>query len=234
MALSSLFQSFSKLSSHHAHLIPPKLSLKIITRNLDLTLNRGRDLPDPQPPKVGSIFPYPPIKKSDVVFGVSWNVQQPPKTVNRVARLIRDLDVKMALIQLQFCEIRSSRDVYTTVVETFNRAKKRFGEVDPADVWVHKSHIGRGVVHKSLRYRAKGRADIERRKFTHYFLVLKLGKPPDRTLKPRPTKAQFWLNKPPERISLSLYPGITRYETLEERLGPKLSKNIDRDMPHAL
>ena len=155
--------------------------------------------------------------------------------MNRVARLIRDLDVKMALIQLQFCEIRSARDVYSTVVETFKRAQKRLGtHVESTDMWVHKSHVGRGVVLKSIRPRARGRADHERRRFTHYFLALKLGKPPDRTLKPRPTKSEFWLDKPPERISLSLYPGITRYKTLEERLGPKLSKNIDRDMPHAL
>ena len=233
MALNSLLQGF--FTSHPKHFLPPNFPLKITTRNLDLTLNRKRDLPAPVPAKPGSLFPYSPVKKYETVFGVSWNVKQPPKTVNRVARLIRDLDVRMALIQLQFCEIRSARDIYSTVLETFKRAQKRLGDhIESTDMWVHKSHVGRGLVLKTLRTRARGRADRERRKFAHYFLALKLGKPPDRTLKPRPTKSEFWLNKPPERISLSLYPGITRYNTLEERLGPKLSKNIDRDMPHAL
>ena len=231
MALSSILKL---LSNQQKYLFPSHFPLKISSRSLDLTLNRERHLPEGIPPKPKSLFPYDPIKTTDCVGLACWNVKQPPKTVNRVARLIRDLPVDLALIQLQFCEIRSARDVYATVVSTFKKAKRYFGEIKPTDLWVYKSHVGRGAVIKSARFRAKGRTDLQRDRFTHYFLILKLGKPPDRTLKPRPTKGEYWIDKPPERISFSLYPSTIRYPTLEERLGPKLSKNIDRDMPHAL
>ena len=60
MALNSLLQGF--FTSHPKHL-PPNFPLKITTRNLDLTLNRRRDLPAPPPLKPASLFPYPPVKK---------------------------------------------------------------------------------------------------------------------------------------------------------------------------
>ena len=231
MALNAIL----KLLSHNPkYLFQSHFPLKISIRSLDLTLNREKHLPDPFPPKHKSPFPYEPIQTTDCVGLACWNVKQPPKTVNRVARLIRHLTVDLALIQLQFCEIRSARDVYATVVSTFKKALKHFGELKPSDLWVYKSHVGRGAIVRSARFRAKGRTDLQRDRFTHYFLILKLGKPPDRTLKPRPTKSEYWLDKPPERIPFSLYPSTVRYPTLEERLGPKLSKNIDRDMPHAL
>ena len=231
MALNAILKL---LSNHPKCILPSHFPLKISRRNLDLTLNRERHLPDPYPPKQRSPFPYAPITTTDSVGLASWNVKQPPKVVNRVARLIRHLTVDMALIQLQFCEIRSARDVYAAVVSTFKKAQKHFGDVKASDLWVYKSHVGRGAILKSAKFRAKGRVDLQRDKFTHYFLILKLGKPPDRTLEARPTKTEFWLNQPPERISFSLYPSTVRYPTLEERLGPDLSKNIDRDMPHAL
>ena len=235
MALFTLFNGLSRFASlSKPPLLPLQFPLKIASRNLDLTLNRDRNLPPPKRPAEESLLSYGPVEKDETIGVAAYNVKTSPKRLNMVARLIRDLSCYDALMQLQFSEYRCARDIYFTVLRALQTAENSLNVTDTKEMWVQKSYVGRGALMKRIRARAKGRGTIERTKFAHYFLILKLGNPPDRTLEPLPTKAESWLHNPPTRIAYSLYPSRLRINTLEERLGPKLSKNIDRDMPHAL
>lgn len=85
------------------------------------------------------------------------NLRISPQKLNLVAGLIRGLHVSEALNVLEFSHKRVSEDVYKTLVSAVSNAENNHG-LDIDNLFVKEAYVGKAMVMKRMRARARGRS----------------------------------------------------------------------------
>ncbi len=109
------------------------------------------------------------IKKS---FAKAKSIRTSPQKLNLVARSIRGLGIKQAIDQLTFSRKRIAREVLKVLNSAIANAENNFG-LDIDRLRVDEAFVGKSLVMKRMRARARGRAARILKPFSKLTIVLK-------------------------------------------------------------
>lgn len=100
------------------------------------------------------------------------NIRTGPQKLNLVAQTIRGLKVDKALIDLQFSKRRVAQDVLKALQSAVANAENNHG-LDVDRLYVAEAYVGKSVIMKRFRARAKGRAASIHKLFSNLTVVVR-------------------------------------------------------------
>ena len=110
-------------------------------------------------------------KNNTIVRAVNKNVRSSPRKVALVLDYIRGKKADIALRDLDFTRKRIAIDVSKTVKSAIANAENNF-QFDIDDLFVKEAYVGKSLVMKRFRPRAKGRASPIKKPFSRITIVL--------------------------------------------------------------
>lgn len=100
------------------------------------------------------------------------NLRVSPRKLNLVAASIRGLSAERALHQLAFSERRIARDVRKGLLSAIANAENNH-TLDVDQLVVAEAHVGKALVMKRFRARARGRVGRIEKPFSHLTLIVR-------------------------------------------------------------
>ena len=102
---------------------------------------------------------------------VVHNLRVSPQKLNLVATMIRGLDVNKAIAALSFSRRRIAEDVKKALQSAIANAENNHS-LDVDRLFVKEAHVGKGLVMKRFRARAKGRGARILKPFSHLTIIV--------------------------------------------------------------
>ena len=102
---------------------------------------------------------------------VARNLRVSPQKLNLVAAMIRGMDVNKAVATLTFWRRRIASDVKKVLQAAIANAENNHS-LDVDRLHVKEAHVGKGLVMKRFRARAKGRGAKILKPFSHLTIVV--------------------------------------------------------------
>ena len=99
------------------------------------------------------------------------NLRVSPQKLNLVASMICGMDASKAVAALQFSRRRISNDVQKTLESAIANAENNHS-LDVDRLYVKEAYVGKGLVMKRFRARARGRGAKILKPFSHLTIVL--------------------------------------------------------------
>ena len=99
------------------------------------------------------------------------NLRISPQKLNLVAAMIRGMDVNKAIATLSFSRRRISGDVKKALQSAIANAENNHS-LDVDRLYVKEAYVGKGLVMKRFRARAKGRGARILKPFSHLTIVV--------------------------------------------------------------
>ncbi len=99
------------------------------------------------------------------------NLRTSPQKLNEVAGLIRGMDVEKALNKLSFSRRRIAHDVKKALQSAIANAENNHS-LDVDRLVVREAHVGKGLVMKRFRARARGRGARILKPFSHLTVIV--------------------------------------------------------------
>ena len=100
------------------------------------------------------------------------SIRVSPQKLNLVAKSIRGQEIKVAIDQLTFSKKRISKEVLKVLNSAIANAENNFG-LDIDRLRVDEAYVGKSIVMKRMRARARGRAARILKPFSKLTIVLK-------------------------------------------------------------
>jgi large subunit ribosomal protein L22 len=113
----------------------------------------------------------PPILADSEARSVVRNLRVSPQKLNLVATMIRGLDVNKAIAALSFSRRRIADDVKKALQSAIANAENNHS-LDVDRLFVKEAHVGKGLVMKRFRARAKGRGARILKPFSHLTIIV--------------------------------------------------------------
>tara|TARA_Y100000817_G_C16822844_1_gene529736 strand:+ start:570 stop:926 length:357 start_codon:yes stop_codon:yes gene_type:complete len=110
-------------------------------------------------------------KNSNLVKAVNKNVRSSPRKVSLVLDYIRGKKVDVVLRDLDFIRKKISKDVSKTVKSAIANAENN-KQYDIDNLYIKEAYVGKSLVMKRFRPRAKGRASPIKKPFSRITIVL--------------------------------------------------------------
>ena len=110
-------------------------------------------------------------KNNLLVKAVNKNVRSSPRKVSLVLDYIRGKKADIVLRDLDFTRKRIAIDVSKTVKSAIANAENNF-QFDIDDLFVKEAYVGKSLVMKRFRPRAKGRASPIKKPFSRITIIL--------------------------------------------------------------
>ena len=110
-------------------------------------------------------------KNSIIVKAVNKNVRTSPRKLSLVCNFIKGKKVDVALRDLEFSRKRISKDVSKTVKSAISNAENNY-QFDIDNLFVKEAYVGKSLVMKRFRPRAKGRASQNKKPFSRITIIL--------------------------------------------------------------
>ena len=104
-------------------------------------------------------------------MSVVRNLRVSPQKLNLVAAMIRGLDVNKAVSALTFSRRRIAGDVKKGLQSAIANAENNHS-LDVDRLYVKEAHVGKGLVMKRFRARAKGRGARILKPFSHLTIIV--------------------------------------------------------------
>ena len=111
------------------------------------------------------------VKDLNTVKAVYRNLRSSPRKINDILRSIRGKKADVALRDLQFSEKRITKDIKKTINSAVANAENNF-QFDIDNLFVKEAYVGKSLVMKRFRPRAKGRASPIKKPFSRITIVL--------------------------------------------------------------
>ena len=96
-------------------------------------------------------------KNNTVVKAINKNVRTSPRKLALVCNFIKGKKADVALRDLEFSRKRIAKDVSKTVKSAISNAENNY-QYDIDNLFVKEAYVGKSIVMKRFRPRAKGRA----------------------------------------------------------------------------
>ncbi|XP_072941478.1 large ribosomal subunit protein uL22m [Epargyreus clarus] len=143
---------------------------------------------------------YPPQeigaeKRPAFVCHQKSNIKYSPDKLWYIASFVRGMTVDEAVKQLSFVSKKGAGFVKEAILEAQEMAVKQHYVEFKSNLWISESFCGKGAVIKGIRRHARGRIGEVRYKYSHYFVRLEEGKPPQDYYKRNPLTPQQQLDK---------------------------------------
>ena len=110
-------------------------------------------------------------KNNNSVRAVNKNVRSSPRKISLVLDQIRGRKVGVALRDLEFLRKKISKDISKTVKSAVANAENNY-QFDIDSLYVKEAYVGKSLVMKRFRPRAKGRASPINKPFSRITIVL--------------------------------------------------------------
>ena len=110
-------------------------------------------------------------KDLSIVKAIYKNLRSSPRKVNEILRSIRGKTADIALRDLQFSEKRVSKEISKTLKSAVSNAENN-NQLDIDNLIVKEAYVGKGMVMKRYRPRARGRAGEIKKPFTNLTIIV--------------------------------------------------------------
>ena len=110
-------------------------------------------------------------KNNNSVRAVNKNVRSSPRKISLVLDQIRGRKVGVALRDLEFLRKKISKDISKTVKSAVANAENNY-QFDIDSLYVKEAYVGKSLVMKRFRPRAKGRASPIKKPFSRITIIL--------------------------------------------------------------
>ena len=111
------------------------------------------------------------IKNKNVVRAVNRNVRTSYRKVNNILKNIRGKKADIAIRDLSFTRKRIAFDIKKTVQSAIANAENNF-QYDIDNLYIKEAYVGKSLVLKRFRPRAKGRASGIKKPYTNITIIL--------------------------------------------------------------
>tara|TARA_X000000950_G_scaffold253526_1_gene316609 strand:+ start:1809 stop:2177 length:369 start_codon:yes stop_codon:yes gene_type:complete len=112
------------------------------------------------------------LENINTAMAKAKSIRISPQKLNLVAKSIRGLDIKVAIDQLTFSRKRIAKDVLKVLNSAIANAENNFG-LDIDRLKVDEAFVGKSLVMKRMRARARGRAARILKPFSKLTIILK-------------------------------------------------------------
>ena len=109
-------------------------------------------------------------KNTSLVKAVNKNVRTSPRKLALVCNFIK-VKADIAIRDLEFTRKRIAKDVTKTVKSAFSNAENNY-QYDIDNLFVKEAYVGKSLVMKRYRPRAKGRASSIKKPFSRITIIL--------------------------------------------------------------
>ena len=110
-------------------------------------------------------------KNKNVVKAVNKNVRSSSRKINLLLRNIRGKRVDLAIRDLTFTRKRIASDIKKTVQSAIANAENNY-QYDVDNLYVKEAYVGKSIVLKRFRARAKGRASAIKKPYSNVTIIL--------------------------------------------------------------
>ena len=111
------------------------------------------------------------MQKNNVIRAINKNVRSSPRKLSLVLNHIKGKKADVALRDLEFTRKRVALDVSKTVKSAISNAENNF-QYDIDNLFVKEAYVGKSLVMKRFRPRAKGRASPIKKPFSRVTIIL--------------------------------------------------------------
>jgi len=111
------------------------------------------------------------VKDLNTVKAVYRNLRSSPRKINDILRSIRGKKADMALRDLQFSEKRISKEISKTIKSAVSNAENN-NQLDIDNLFIKEAYVGKGMVMKRYRPRARGRAGEIKKPFSNLTIIV--------------------------------------------------------------
>ena len=111
------------------------------------------------------------MEKNNSVKAINKNVRSSSRKIALVLDYIRGKKADIALRDLEFTRKRIAKDVSKTVKSAIANAENNY-QYDIDNLFVKEAYVGKGLVMKRFRPRAKGRASGIKKPFSRITIIL--------------------------------------------------------------
>ena len=112
------------------------------------------------------------IDNKKQAYAKAKSIRTSAQKLNLVAKSIRGCNIKVAIDQLTFSKKRISREVLKVLNSAIANAENNFG-LDIDKLVVSEAYVGKSIVMKRMRARARGRAARILKPFSKLTILLK-------------------------------------------------------------
>ena len=110
-------------------------------------------------------------KDKNTVKAVNKNVRSSPRKVNNLLKSIRGKKADLAIRDLSFARQRIAHDIKKTVQAAISNAENNY-QYDIDNLYVTEAYVGKSIVLKRFRARAKGRASGIKKPYSNLTIIL--------------------------------------------------------------
>ena len=110
-------------------------------------------------------------KNKNLVKAVNRNVRSSPRKINLLLKNIRGKKADIAIRDLSFARQRIAFDVKKTFQSAVANAENN-NQYDIDNLYVSEAYVGKSIVLKRFRARAKGRASAIKKPYTNITIIL--------------------------------------------------------------
>jgi large subunit ribosomal protein L22 len=110
-------------------------------------------------------------KNENIVKAINKNVRSSPRKINVILKSIRGKKVDDAIRDLSFTRKRIAFDIKKTVQSAVANAENN-NQYDIDNLFIKEAYVGKSIVLKRFRPRAKGRASGIKKPFSNLTIIL--------------------------------------------------------------
>ena len=110
-------------------------------------------------------------KENTLVKAINKNVRTSPRKLALVCNFIKGKKADIVLRDLEFTRKKVAQDVSKTVKSAISNAENNF-QYDIDNLFIKEAYVGKSLVMKRFRPRAKGRASPIKKPFSRITIVL--------------------------------------------------------------
>ena len=110
-------------------------------------------------------------KNKNIVKAINKNVRSSPRKINLLLKNIRGKKADIVIRDLSFARQRIARDIKKTVQSAVANAENN-NQYDIDNLYVMEAYVGKSIVLKRFRARAKGRASGIKKPYSNLTIIL--------------------------------------------------------------
>ena len=110
-------------------------------------------------------------KNSNIVKAINRNVRSSPRKINLLLKNIRGKKADIAIRDLSFARQRIAFDIKKTVQSAIANAENNY-QYDIDNLFIEEAYVGKSIVLKRFRARAKGRASGIKKPYSNVTIIL--------------------------------------------------------------
>ena len=110
-------------------------------------------------------------KSNSLVRAINKNVRSSPRKISLICNFIKGKKVDIALRDLEFTRKRIAKEVSKTVKSAISNAENNY-QYDIDNLFIKEAYVGKSLVMKRYRPRAKGRASPIKKPFSRITIIL--------------------------------------------------------------